>query len=263
MTIFLIKVIALICMVIDHIGEFIPQTPMWFRYIGRLAIPMFFFCSVWGFYYTSNREKYLLRLYICGLIMSLGNIVLSVVYNRAISNNIFTTICWGCIVIWIFETAQGYKQIITRIILLMAHQIIAFGLCALLAEFLCIPHSVDTYMLYYGYGALFGSVIFTEGGFLFVFCFAMMYLFKDKPVRLTILLVVFSFIITLICRRTYYMRGAVDYLFPFDRYQWMMMFAIPFFYFYNGKKGKSFKWLFYLFYPLHIWGLFVIGSSFG
>lgn len=42
MSINMIKLIALVCMLIDHIGEFIPQSPLWFRYIGRLAAPLFF-----------------------------------------------------------------------------------------------------------------------------------------------------------------------------------------------------------------------------
>ncbi len=38
----LLKLTALICMLIDHIGEFIPQSPIWFRYIGRISAPLFF-----------------------------------------------------------------------------------------------------------------------------------------------------------------------------------------------------------------------------
>ena len=43
-----------------------------------------------------------------------------------------------------------------------------------------------------------------------------------------------------------------EHLIPFDRYQWMMLLVIPFFFLYNGKKGKNLKWFYYLFYPLHI-----------
>lgn len=41
MSINFLKIIALLCMIIDHIGEFIPNSSMWFRYIGRLAAPIF------------------------------------------------------------------------------------------------------------------------------------------------------------------------------------------------------------------------------
>ncbi|MCR5722201.1 MAG: conjugal transfer protein TraX, partial [Lachnospiraceae bacterium] len=39
-----LKRIALITMIIDHIGAFIPGAPIWLRYIGRISAPIFFFC---------------------------------------------------------------------------------------------------------------------------------------------------------------------------------------------------------------------------
>ena len=40
---FRLKCIALICMIIDHMGEYL-NLPLYFRYIGRLAAPIFIFC---------------------------------------------------------------------------------------------------------------------------------------------------------------------------------------------------------------------------
>lgn len=56
-----LKYTALIFMTIDHIGAFIPGTPIWLHYIGRLAAPIFFFVAVEGIMHTVNRKKYLLR----------------------------------------------------------------------------------------------------------------------------------------------------------------------------------------------------------
>jgi hypothetical protein len=45
--------------------------------------------------------------------------------------------------------------------------------------------------------------------------------------------------------------------------QWMMVFAaIPIF-FYNGEKGKGMKNFFYIFYPAHIYGLYIIATLLG
>lgn len=44
----LLKLIALIFMFIDHIAEFIPGTPIWFHWIGRISAPIFFFCMTLG-----------------------------------------------------------------------------------------------------------------------------------------------------------------------------------------------------------------------
>ena len=264
MSINFMKLIALLFMLIDHIGEFIPQSPIWFRYIGRLSAPLFFYCSAWGFYYTRNRKKYMLRLYIFGILMSLGNICLyyfvgKASYNALFSNNIFVTIFLGCVIIYLYEKADNRKKRIKYISLLLLQQLAAFVLCVILAELLNIPRAIDTYMLYYGYGSLFGSMIITEGSVLFVLFFVLVYFLKNRPVYLTVFVVVFSAFLTVLIRRTYYMRGFIECLIPFDRYQWMMICVIPFFFLYNGKKGKSIKWFYYLFYPLHIWGLYALG----
>ena len=265
MSINFIKLIALVCMLIDHIGEFIPQSPVWFRYIGRLAAPLFFYCSAWGFYHTRSREKYMLRLYIFGILMSLGNIyiyhfVCNGSINSGFSNDIFVTIFLGCTIVYLYEKADSRRKRIKYMSLLFLQQIAAFILCVVFAELLNIPKTVGTYMLYYGYGSLFGSMVFTEGSILFVLFFAAVYSLKDKPFRLSVFVCVFSAFLTLLIRRTYYMRGPASYLIPFDRYQWMMIMAIPFFFLYNGKRGRNFKWFFYLFYPLHIWILCILGT---
>lgn len=263
-----IKLAALLFMLIDHVGEFIPQSPTWFRYIGRLSAPLFFYCSAWGFYYTSNRVKYMLRLYILGILMSLGNICLyyyvgNASYDSLFCNNIFVTIFLGCAVVYFYEKADNRHKKIKYILLLFLQQIAAFAICVILAELLNIPKAINTYMLYYGYGSLFGSMVFTEGSVLFVLFFVLVYFLKEKPVYLSTFVVAFSGFLTALIRRTYYMRGAAEYLIPFDGYQWMMVLVVPFFFLYNGKRGKNLKWFYYLFYPLHIWGLYVLGCMMG
>lgn len=257
-----LKILALICMVIDHIGEFFPEAPMWFRYIGRVSAPLFFYCSAWGFYYTSNRKKYLTRLYLLGILMSIGNIVLSFLVRKetVLCNNIFVTLFLGGIIVSLFDMKNTNKEKVKWLILLAVQQIIAFLLCAIFAELLQIPDFVDTYMLYYGYGALFGSTIFTEGSIWFVLFFVVVYFLKEKKACLSSFVLSFSVVLELLIRRTYYMRGPASYLVPFNKFQWLMILVIPCFWIYNGKKGKGIKWFYYLFYPLHIWILYVVSK---
>jgi hypothetical protein len=63
-----LKLIALITMLIDHIGiVFLPEIEL-FRIIGRLSFPIFAYFIAEGWYYTKNRAKYTLIIAIFALI---------------------------------------------------------------------------------------------------------------------------------------------------------------------------------------------------
>ena len=54
----MIKLIAVVTMIIDHVGVvFFPQYTI-FRIIGRIAMPLFAYCIARGFFYTGNKVKY-------------------------------------------------------------------------------------------------------------------------------------------------------------------------------------------------------------
>ena len=42
--------------------------------------------------------------------------------------------------------------------------------------------------------------------------------------------------------------------------QWFMVLALPFILRYNGERGKSFKYFFYIFYPAHTFLLFYLAN---
>lgn len=51
-----------------------------------------------------------------------------------------------------------------------------------------------------------------------------------------------------------------DAMFLFD-FQWAMVFAIPFILLYNGNRGMNnvfTKYMFYFFYPVHLWAIYMI-----
>lgn len=63
-----LKIIALVTMLIDHIGAiFFPDQMLW-RTIGRIAFPIFSWQLVEGFVHTSNRSRYALRLFLFGCV---------------------------------------------------------------------------------------------------------------------------------------------------------------------------------------------------
>ncbi len=76
MTAFTLKLIALITMAIDHIGyvfgrgawKIIPFNSAYLRYIGRISFPLFAFSIVNGWKYTKNRSKYFTNLCLFAII---------------------------------------------------------------------------------------------------------------------------------------------------------------------------------------------------
>lgn len=64
----LLKLVAVTSMVIDHVGHvFFPQYPV-FRWIGRMAFPLFCYCLTVGMLYTHDIKKYLGRLAVFSII---------------------------------------------------------------------------------------------------------------------------------------------------------------------------------------------------
>jgi len=64
----ILKVIAIVAMVIDHVGFVLFGNNEIMRIIGRLAFPIFAYQVAQGYFYTSNQKKYMFRLWIFALI---------------------------------------------------------------------------------------------------------------------------------------------------------------------------------------------------
>ena len=63
-----LKLVAILAMLLDHVGSvFFPQYAV-FRWIGRLAFPLFCYCMTVGLLYTRSIKRYLIRLGIFALV---------------------------------------------------------------------------------------------------------------------------------------------------------------------------------------------------
>ncbi len=99
-----LKIIAMISMIFDHVGDnFFPEME-WMRCIGRIAMPIFAFCLAEGFIHTHDRLKYLRRMIIFGII---SEIPFDLVTAREVlefsHQNIMLTFSWAILGLLIFE----------------------------------------------------------------------------------------------------------------------------------------------------------------
>ena len=100
----MIKLIALITMVIDHIGLVFYPDVATFRVIGRISMPLFAFCIAKGFFYSQKNNtviKYMRNLLILAII---SQIPYSFINNGM---NIVTTWLFAVMVLGIQELYNG------------------------------------------------------------------------------------------------------------------------------------------------------------
>ncbi len=227
MTLFRLKIIAVIAMTIDHIGAFLFPQAMWLRIIGRLALPIFAWAIANGYHYTHSRMTYLMRLL---LFASISQIPFWFIYNGIFNTpyllNIFFTLAYGLGVIMVYER---YKETTVGWLLVL----FTLGIGSLLP-------------LEYG---LYGVVT--------VFLFHLTYKQPKDMIVTQILWTLFAIAL----------RGQYGVTFDFvgytlyaaSVYQVYMIGSLPLIYAYTGKPGYTkYKWWFYWFYPVHLILLFAV-----
>lgn len=137
MSVFILKLIALFFMIIDHIGHFFITNEYYalFRILGRIAAPIFLFLFVEGYLKTSNRKKYQNRLLIASTIMFIGNIILSFFCSNMypLNTNIIFTMLLCSLFLDNIESKRNIKyKIIIGLLLLIPIYFAEYSFIALL-----------------------------------------------------------------------------------------------------------------------------------
>lgn len=233
-----LKWIGIITMLIDHVGAVLifkictwgGYRPEWvniywvFRRIGRLAFPLFAFMIVEGFIHTRNWKKYCGRLALFALLSEIPfNLAFDGQWFTTEKTSVLATFTFGVLLLGIWRTLQTAppQEEQTR----FWHNRIFRQILAVLAllGFLLLADWLNT-----DYGSVGVAVVFV------------FYQLRNHRLPAAVL--------------------ACAALLFVDKIEiWGALSIIPIL-LYNGKRGRQMKYFFYVFYPLHLFALGIIGK---
>ena len=220
----MLKLIAILAMLSDHIGTiFFPENIL-FRVIGRLSLPIFVFLLTEGFSKTSNKIKYAQRLIIFGIISIIP-------HSLAFFNK------WFC-----FEIQNVLFTLFITLMMLLSFDNLKTSKYGIIIK----PVTLV-------FVASLGVMLKFEYAVICPLLAVVFYEFNRKKI-----LLIFGGIASIIIGYT------IESHFVYNVDNWYLaiimsiveligvLALIPIF-FYNGKRGNLFpKYFFYLFYPIHL-----------
>ncbi len=239
MSSFVIKIIAIITMLCDHSGDAILGRFSFLNIIGRIAFPLFCFQLVVGYKHTKDVKKYLFRLFIFGIISQIPFSLFTYCYiGRFDLLNVFFTLAIGLLAVYILDTLpKKYKllAIVLDVILMILAEFAQtdygwFGVCLIL----CIYLFYNDKKSEPNREASPNAVTYFNNNILFFIVFFALCLIKySSNFGMTYTSIVIAQILG-------------------------TFFPVIFMLLYNGKKGPSLKYSFYIFYPAHLLILTII-----
>lgn len=272
LTAFQLKMIALICMTLDHIGAYgfeisaIVRYRTYLRIIGRIAAPVFLFLLVQSIDHTRSKGKFLLRLYIAGMCVGLFDTAVNFFFGETLGY--FTP---GNILFTYFYVVL-YAVLLERLITAFKSRKPGACVPALLAAALsllptvffdaihgAVPDGATTAFsfLFQGLrGSLIPSFYDIDYGIGFVLLGIAMYFARSQK-RQCLVFTMFCLISIagmFAARRDPGIQMVSFFGFTntfFSYIQCWMILALPLMLLYNGRRGRECKYVFYWYYPLH------------
>lgn len=233
-----LKLIAVVVMLIDHIGYMIGQKlfpqlyygteqyQFWLfvynmlRSIGRVAFPIFCFLIVEGYIHTSNRKKYAARLFTFALISEVPfDYMSSGTWLSLEHQNVFWTLLLGVLMMAAID-AVGHRIIGSEGVGL---QIVVIAVFCMIA-----------------------TGIRCDYDYIGIMVIAIFFWFRNQRIWQCL-------------------AGYGCMIWSVQRWEYRFALLVPFIllWFYNGERGRkirSLQWFFYWFYPLHMLIITIAGT---
>ena len=255
-----LKIIAIITMIIDHIGyyfELYMNNVIYIvlRAVGRISMPLFAFLLVQGFFHTKDLKKYIIRIFSFAIITQLAIFAVSIFDTREINLsvnmqlNILFSYTLSLITLWIIHEKRiikkydDSKNMLVKILFVIG----------IIAIYLFIPFDYEIYV-----PLLVVMLYFIEKLKIMIYMQRQNYsvsvkgmlassISEDKIQKGYILFILLSMLV-IITR-------------SMNSMYWYMLLSIIPIYLYNGEKGKSnkrIKWLFYAVFPLQHFLIYLV-----
>ena len=229
----MLRIIAVIFMLSDHIWATYMSFGDWMTYIGRMAFPIFAFQIAEGFVHTSNFKKYALRLLGFAIVTEIPfNLFYSSRWFNPYHQNVLFTLLLGLLAIRVIDNVKKNRT---------AKNI---ALSVLWLILICVSTVIG----------------FVDYGFLGMITVVMFYVLRNVP------LAWLAQLVAMVLINIVFFEGLV---FPVEIFgisleipsQGFAVFSLIPIWLYAGRKGRSSKIMqygFYAFYPVHMLIVYLI-----
>ncbi len=232
-----LHLIAMFCMLLDHMWATVVTGNMWMTYVGRLAFPIFAFMIVEGYFHTSNFKKYLQRMLVFAL---LSEIPFNLMNSGTLIDPFHQNVIWTFLIALlcvsrIDRTLKSDRNFVFRVLVCAGISMLGYvvGTIAMVDYH---GHGVLTVLVFYFFHGRKWPQLLGQAAGLYFINFVLLQ-------NMTIPLMLF------------------DHSYDFPVQGFALLSLIPI-WLYRGKQGphsKAIQYACYAFYPVHILVLSLIG----
>lgn len=216
-----LKLIAMVTMTLDHMGLLLFPGALWLRAVGRLAFPIYAYMIAEGCIHTKSMPRYL------GTMAAMAAVCQVVTYiaTGSLYQCILVTFSLSIGLVWLILWARQLPGLIRWLLC-------AGGVAAVffVTELLPLQLEATDFAVDYGFFGTVLPVVLVFAGTKY-----------QKLLLTAVLLTALAFVGMPV--------------------QWFALLSLPLLALYNGQRGKlRLKWVFYLYYPIHLAVLHIVAT---